>query len=56
MCEFRGTGNLDIATFLCEMASIKDVPVLIEHMNSEAEYRQATDHVRAIAKPIGITL
>ena len=51
-----GTGNLDIATFLREMATLKDVPILIEHMHSEAEYRQATDYTRGIAAQTGINL
>ena len=51
-----GTGNLDLATFLREMATLKDVPILIEHLHSEAEYRQATDHTRAVAKQVKITL
>ncbi len=49
-----GTGNLDVATFLREMAALKDVPVLIEHLHSEAEYRQATDHARAVARQVGV--
>ncbi|MFV2065395.1 MAG: sugar phosphate isomerase/epimerase family protein [Pirellulales bacterium] len=51
-----GTGNLHVATFLCAMANLKDVPILMEHMKSEAEYRQATAHVRAIAKQAGVNL
>ena len=51
-----GTGNLDVATFLREMAALKDVPVLLEHIHSEAEYRQATNHVRAVARQVGIEL
>ena len=51
-----GAGNLDVATFIHAMATLKNVPILIEHMKSEAEYRQATDHTRAIAKQLGLPL
>ena len=51
-----GTGNFDVATFLREVASLKKVPILIEHLKSEAEYRQAVDHTRAIAEQVGVIL
>jgi sugar phosphate isomerase/epimerase len=51
-----GTGNFDVATFLREVASLKNVPILIEHLKSEAEYRHAVDHTRSIAKQVGVTL
>ena len=51
-----GTGKLDIATFLREMAKLKDVPILVEHMKSETEYRRGIAHVRAIGKQVGVEL
>ena len=45
-----GTGNFDVATFLREIASLKNVPILSEHLKSEAEYRKAVDQGFAAAQ------
>jgi len=51
-----GTGNLDIANFLRELKRLPHVPILIEHMKSEMEYRKAVDHTRSVAEQISVRL
>jgi sugar phosphate isomerase/epimerase len=51
-----GKGNLDYSVFLTELAKLKDVPLMMEHLNSAEEYGQAASHIRSIGKLIGIDL
>jgi len=51
-----GKGNLDYSVFLTELAKLKDVPLMMEHLNSEAEYAQAASHIRGIGKTVNIEL
>ena len=51
-----GTGNLDIANFLHELKRLPHVPILIEHMKSEIEYRKAVDHTRSVAERVSVRL
>jgi len=52
-----GTGGLDYRTFLCEINRLdRDMPVMLEHLPNEAEYRLAADHIRAIARKEAIVL
>jgi len=46
-----GLGQLDYRTFLREAAALEnDVPLMVEHLPDENEYRLAVDYIRAIAK------
>jgi sugar phosphate isomerase/epimerase len=50
-----GTGNLDYATYLRELSKIDpDTPLMIEHLSSEEDYRQAAHHIRAVAEKEGL--
>lgn len=49
-----GTGGLDYRTFLRELAQLKDVPLMLEHLEGAAAYRQAADYVRREARAIGL--
>ena len=52
-----GQGHLDYATFLRRMRALEaDVPLMLEHLSSEASYRAAAEHIRAVAKREGIAL
>lgn len=52
-----GQGNLDIAAFLRGMERLNpELPVMLEHLPSEEEYKAAADHVRSVAKEMGVTL
>lgn len=51
-----GLGGLDYATFLKELSKLNDIPLMLEHLRTQAEYKQAADHVRAVGKTVGIAL
>ncbi len=52
-----GTGGLDYRTFLQEVNRISDdIPLMLEHLPSEEEYRLATGYIRGIAKEERISL
>ena len=51
-----GKGILDYAVFLTELAKLKDVPLMMEHLNSAEEYAQAAQYIRSIGKAVNIEL
>lgn len=52
-----GTGGFDIAHLLERLDGLEpDLPVLLEHLKTEAEYDQAAAHVRSVAERVGVTL
>ncbi len=52
-----GLGNLDYRTFLRELNRLPaDVPLMLEHLPNEEEYRVAATHIRTVAQQEGITL
>lgn len=51
-----GKGNLDYSVFLTELAKLKDVPLMMEHLNTAIEYAQAAAHIRSVGKVVNITL
>jgi sugar phosphate isomerase/epimerase len=44
-----GLGNLDYATYLRDVDGLGDVPIMLEHLSTEEEYRQAAYYVRGKA-------
>jgi len=50
-----GLGNLDYTTFLRELSKLRDVPLMLEHLQTAEEYRQAAEHIRSVAKGIGLS-
>jgi len=45
-----GTGHLDYRTFLRELAKLDaDMPLMLEHMTEESDYRAGAEHIRAVA-------
>jgi sugar phosphate isomerase/epimerase len=50
-----GLGGLDYKTFLKELSKYPDVPLMIEHLKDAEEYRQAAEHIRGIAKDVGVS-
>jgi sugar phosphate isomerase/epimerase len=50
-----GLGGLDYATFLRELSKIPDTPLMLEHLKSAEEYRQAADHIRGVARENGLS-
>lgn len=52
-----GRGNLDYRAFLKELNRMDaDVPLMLEHLPNEDEYRAAATHIRSIAAEEGITV
>ncbi len=50
-----GLGSIDHAAWLVEHArACPDVPLMLEHLSSEAEYDAARDHLRAAGTPVGV--
>ncbi|MBW6500803.1 MAG: sugar phosphate isomerase/epimerase [Bacteroidales bacterium] len=50
-----GLGSLDYTVFLREAGKLKDVPFMLEHLDSQEEYRLAADYVRETGLKAGIT-
>lgn len=44
-----GSGNLNYAVFLKELNNLKNIPLMLEHLNSEEEYNLAAKHIRKVA-------
>jgi sugar phosphate isomerase/epimerase len=49
-----GTGKLDYKVYLTELSKLKNVPLMLEHLKTPEEYKQAATNVRAIAKSAGL--
>ena len=50
-----GLGGLDYKTFLKELSKYPDVPLMVEHLKDAEEYRQAAEHIRGMAKEVGVS-
>lgn len=51
-----GKGNLDYSAFLTELAKLKDIPLMMEHLNSDEEYAEAAAHIRSLGKAGNVEL
>lgn len=51
-----GKGILDYPVFLTELAKLKDVPLMLEHLNTAEEYAQAAQYIRSVGKSVKIEL
>jgi sugar phosphate isomerase/epimerase len=49
-----GTGGLDYKVFLTELSKLKNVPMMLEHLEKREDYTKAAANVRSIAKSTGI--
>jgi sugar phosphate isomerase/epimerase len=49
-----GTGGLDYKVFLTELSKLKNVPLMLEHLKTKEEYKQAATNVRKIAESVGV--
>ena len=47
-----GLGGLDYKTFIAELSRYPEVPLMLEHLKEQEEYRQAAEHVRSVASRI----
>lgn len=50
-----GLGGLDYAAFLKELSKIPDTPLMLEHLPNAKEYDLAAEHIRGVAKKIGLS-
>ena len=52
-----GQGNLDYRVLLRELDRLDpDTPLMLEHLSTEEEYRQAATYIRAIATQIRVEI
>lgn len=49
-----GLGGLDYTAFLTELAKMPDVPLMLEHLPNQEEYKLAADHIREVGKKAGL--
>lgn len=50
-----GTGSLDYRTFLTEASRLHaDLPIMLEHLPNEEEYKLAAEYVRSVARATGL--
>jgi sugar phosphate isomerase/epimerase len=45
-----GLGKLNYDTFLVELSRLKDIPLMMEHLNNAEEYASAADYIRSVGK------
>jgi sugar phosphate isomerase/epimerase len=51
-----GLGNLNYAVFLKDLSALKNIPLMLEHLNSAEEYDLAAKHIRGVATKNNIFL
>lgn len=51
-----GLGNLNYRVFLTELAKLKNIPLMMEHLNSAEDYNLAAKYIRSVGKENGISL
>ncbi|HPC78248.1 MAG TPA: sugar phosphate isomerase/epimerase, partial [bacterium] len=52
-----GLGRLAYRTLLKELDGLpQDVPIMMEHLHSDEEYRNAESYIRSVAKEVGVSL
>lgn len=51
-----GRGNLDYGVYLRELARLREVPLMMEHLDTAGEYEQAATYIRTVAKSVDIAI
>jgi len=51
-----GLGKLDYNIYLRELSKLKDVPLMMEHLNTDEEYKAAAEFIRGVGIKNGITI
>ncbi|GAB2781797.1 hypothetical protein GCM10027275_26910 [Rhabdobacter roseus] len=49
-----GLGTLDYTVFLTELSRLRDIPLMLEHLSTADEYRQAAAYVRSVGEQVGV--
>jgi sugar phosphate isomerase/epimerase len=50
-----GSGSLDYAVFLQEMSKLKDIPMMMEHLDKQEDYILAAEYIRKVGSETGIS-
>lgn len=50
-----GSGSLDYAVFLQEMSKLKDIPMMMEHLDKQEDYALAAEYIRKVGSETGIS-
>jgi sugar phosphate isomerase/epimerase len=51
-----GSGKLNYNVFLKELSQLKDIPLMLEHLNTQEEYQSAADYIRNVGRTNGIKI
>lgn len=51
-----GLGTLDYGTFLTELSNLKNIPLMMEHLDTDEEYRKAADYIRSRAQKVNVDI
>ena len=51
-----GLGTLDYGTFLQELAKLKDVPLMMEHLETDEEYTLAANYIRTVGQSVQVDI
>jgi sugar phosphate isomerase/epimerase len=51
-----GLGKLNYQVYLSELAKLKDIPLMMEHLKTEEEYFAAADYIRSVGKSLNIRI
>ncbi|HUX57491.1 MAG TPA: TIM barrel protein [Bacteroidales bacterium] len=49
-----GSGTLDYSVFLQEASKLRDIPFMLEHLETQNDYKLAADYVREMGKKAGV--
>jgi sugar phosphate isomerase/epimerase len=50
-----GLGGLDYTAFLTELAKLAEIPLMLEHLPNQDEYKRAADHIRSVGQKAGLS-
>jgi len=51
-----GLGSLDYTVFLQEAGKLRDIPLMLEHLEKQEDYKLAADYVREVGERAGIVI
>lgn len=52
-----GRGHVDYRTYLRELSGLgRDIPLMLEHLETAEEYTEGANHIRKVAREVGIEL
>jgi sugar phosphate isomerase/epimerase len=51
-----GLGQMDYSVFLTELSKLKDIPLMMEHLNTQEEYQMAATYIRSVAEKEAIQI